>query len=319
MDLAALLGEWGVALVFVGVLVEQAGLPLPAAPLLVGAGALAHQGIMRPELILAVAVLASLVADHLWFLAGRRRGRALLGLICRISLSPDTCVRRTDTLILRHGPALLLVAKFVPGVSAVAIPTSAAMGLDYRRFLLFDGLGCLIWSGTYVGLGMIFSREVGEVLEAMASAGTWALGILVAAFASYMGARVVHRWHLRRLHGMVRLAPRELSALRESEPDIMIDARSKLARDEDARTLPGAIAVDAETLPPIPLGRTIVTFCTCPNEASAAVLAERLMKLGHRKIRVLTGGRTALDFLANPEPGPSARETTARTAVEHGI
>src|SRR5689334_11087978 len=111
-----LLAEWGIALVFVAVLVEQAGLPLPAAPMLVGAGALAQQELMRPELVLVVALAASLAADHLWFFAGRRRGRALLGFLCRVSLSPDTCVRRTDDLIARHGPALLLVAKFVPGV-----------------------------------------------------------------------------------------------------------------------------------------------------------------------------------------------------------
>lgn len=295
-----LLAEWGIALVFAAVLVEQAGLPLPAAPLLVGAGALAQQGLMRPELLLAVALAASLAADHVWFIAGRRRGRALLGFLCRVSLSPDTCVRRTDDLIARHGPALLLVAKFVPGVSAVAIPTSAAMGLSYRRFLLFDGLGCLAWAGSYVGLGMIFSREVNRVLEALAAVGAWSLPIVAALFGAYVAAKAMHRARLRRLHRLVRIAPEELARLIVAEPGLVIlDARSQLAREEDPRLLPGAILLEGEVLPMIPrLGHTVITFCTCPNEASAAVLAERLLKAGHERVRVLTGGRQALDVLA---------------------
>jgi membrane protein DedA with SNARE-associated domain len=298
MDL--LLAEWGIALVFVAVLVEQAGLPLPAAPLLVGAGALAQQGLMRPELVLAVALAASLAADHIWFLAGRRRGRALLGFLCRVSLSPDTCVRRTDDLIARHGPALLLVAKFVPGVSAVAIPTSAAMGLSYRRFLGFDGLGCLVWAGSYVGLGMIFSREVGRVLEAMSAVGAWSLAMVAALFGAYVAAKALHRARLRHLHRLVRIAPEELAMLRDTEPGVVIlDARSQLAREEDPRLLPGAIVFEGDALPPVvKAGHTVVTFCTCPNEASAAVLAERLLKAGHERVRVLTGGSRALDVLA---------------------
>src|SRR5258706_12578669 len=158
MDLISILAQWGVPLVFAAVLLEQGGLPVPAPPVLVVAGALADTGSMRPELVLAAAFAACLVADHGWFLVGRRMGRRLLATICRLSLSPDTCVRKTDDLISRHGPALLLVAKFIPGVSAVAVPTAAAMGIGYRRFLLFDALGCLVWSGAYVGLGVIFSR-----------------------------------------------------------------------------------------------------------------------------------------------------------------
>src|SRR5438309_6584701 len=131
MDLLALLDRWGIVLVFAWVAVEQSGVPFPAPPLLVAAGAIAQEGQLRPEAVLLVAVVASLLADHAWFLAGRLRGRALLSGICRLSLSPDTCVRKTDDLIVRHGAPLLIFAKFIPGVSAVAIPTAAAMGLSY--------------------------------------------------------------------------------------------------------------------------------------------------------------------------------------------
>ena len=133
MDLIDLLTRWDVLLVFSAVLLEQGGLPLPAAPILVSAGALAQMGSMRPENVLASAVAACLIADIAWFVAGRKIGRRVLAGICRFSFSPDTCVRTTDDLISRRGQVALLVAKFIPGVSAVAIPTAAAMGLSPRR------------------------------------------------------------------------------------------------------------------------------------------------------------------------------------------
>src|SRR5687768_6019596 len=120
MDLIADLREWGAFLIFAAVLLEQGGLPLPAAPILVVSGSLAATGAFRPELVLLSAFAAALLADHVWFIVGRRFGRQVLDTVCRISLSPDTCVRRTDDLVTRHGPYLLLVAKFIPGVSAVA-------------------------------------------------------------------------------------------------------------------------------------------------------------------------------------------------------
>src|SRR4051812_6397469 len=122
-----LLAQYGLAVVFVAVLIEHGGLPVPAAPLLVAAGALAETGVLRPELVLLSGFVACLIPDHAWYLAGRSRGRPLLSGICRLSLSPDTCVRRTDDLIVRRGAPLLLLAKFIPGVSAVSIPTVGAM------------------------------------------------------------------------------------------------------------------------------------------------------------------------------------------------
>lgn len=141
MELLTLLTRRGVPLVFGSVLLEHGGLPVPAAPVLAAAGALAGEGAMRPEHVLLAALVACLLADHAWFLAGRAYGRRLLATVCRLSLSANNCVRKTDDLVARHGAPLQLVAKFIPGVSAMAVPTIAAMGLSYRRFLLFDALG----------------------------------------------------------------------------------------------------------------------------------------------------------------------------------
>ena len=287
MDLIALLTQWGVILVFAAVLLEQGGLPVPAPPVLVVSGALA----------------ACLLADHGWFLVGRRMGRRLLAVICKLSRSPDTCVRKTDDLIGRHGAALLLVAKFIPGVSAVAVPTAAAMGIAYRRFLAFDGLGSLLWCGAYIGIGAIFSREVTRLLEAMDWIGGGSLAVLAALFALYIGAKYLHRRRLRRLHRLVRISPQEVMSLLDAEPDLVIlDARSALARSEDPRTLPRSIVLEErsamEVLPREARDRTVVTFCTCPNEVSAALLAEELIRAGFRRVRVLTGGVDAVALLS---------------------
>jgi membrane protein DedA with SNARE-associated domain/rhodanese-related sulfurtransferase len=315
MDFTALLTQWGVLLVFAAVLLEQGGLPVPAAVILVLAGALAAAGAMRPELVLGAAFVAALLADHGWFVLGRRYGRRLLAAVCRLSLSPDTCVRRTDDLIGRHGAALLLVAKFIPGVSAVAIPTASATGLAYRKFLVYDALGCLLWSGAYVGAGVIFSREIGRLLDAMNWVGGGALAVLLTLLSAYIGAKLLHRRRLRRLHRLVRISPVEVAALLSEDHDfVILDARSALARSEDPRTLPRSIVVvegrAIDALASDRRDRTIITFCTCPNEASAALLAEQLINAGYRRVRVLTGGLDAIAALSGPAHGPH-REAAA--------
>src|SRR5258706_1165507 len=308
MDFVALLIRWDVPLVFAAVMLEQSGLPVPAAPVLVVAGALAASGAIRPELVLLAAFVACLIADHAWFLTGRLFGRGLLAGICRMSLSPDTCVRKTDDLISRHGAPLLLVAKFIPGVSAVAIPTAAAMGLRYSRFLTFDSLGCLLWSGAYVGAGAIFSREITRLLDAMSWVGGGALGVLLAILPIYIGAKFLQRRRLRRLHALVRISPDQIVELLARDPGaVILDARSKLAREEDPRMLPRSIVLEersaVDVLPKGEKDMTIVTFCTCPSEASAALLAEELLLKGYRRVRVLTGGTDAIELLSKTK-GP---------------
>lgn len=303
MDPMLLLAQWGLVLVFASVLLEQAGLPVPAPPILIGAGALAAEGSLHPVAVLAAGVSACVLADHAWFLAGRRHGRRVLAGICRLSISPDTCVRRTDDLIGRHGAALLLVAKFVPGVSAVSIPTAAAMGVPYRRFLFFDGLGSLLWAGSYVAAGMIFHREVSRLLEFLARVGAGSITVLLVILATFIAFKVVRRRRLRRLFEVRRIDPAEMALLLANEPDLLlVDARSRLARDADPRRFPNALDYVegdiAALLPPSARDRTIVTFCTCPNEASAALLAERLLALGYERVRVLAGGEEALARLA---------------------
>ena len=302
MHLIDAMRDHGLALEFLFALMSQAGLPVPAEPALVIAGALAASGEWRPEVAWIVAASAALIADHAWYLAGRYRGRSLLGLVCRISLSPDTCVRSADGLLQRFGGGLLVLAKLIPGVAAVAIPTAAASGMTYGRFLLYDGIGAAAWSGLWVGVGVIFGREIDRVLDRMEAAGSrigWILALLVAA---WIVAKALQRWRLKRLFRATRIDADEVRRrLADGDPLVIIDARSRLALQDDPRRLPDSQSWETlegqRDLGSRFRGSLVVTFCTCPNEASAAVVAQRLIVAGHRDVRVLAGGTLALDVL----------------------
>lgn len=310
MDLIELIRQWGPMLIFAVVLAGQLGLPLPAVPLLVSGGALAITGAIRPDHILLLATTACLIADHAWFYLGRRHGRGLLSLLCRISLSPDTCVSRTDHLITRHGPLVFLVAKFLPGVSAVCVPTAAATGMRYRAFVLFDALGSLVWSGCYIVLGMIFSTEIQALLLVLSNIGSSAFVVIAGLMLLYLGWLYVNRRRLQQLFRMSRIDTDELLKLFAEEPQlILIDARAPSARQIDARLLPrsrdGNKELMAELLSANDRDRTVVTFCTCPSEASAAVLAKRLLAGGYTRVRVLAGGDSALTALQQAMANPA--------------
>lgn len=302
MTLLEHMTEHGLLVEFATALASQAGLPIPAEPAMLMAGALAVAGRWRPELAWAVGIAAALLADHLWFFAGRWRGRLLLDMLCRMSLSPDSCVRQTDGLLARLGGGLLVLAKMIPGVAAVAIPTAAAAGMSYRRFLVFDALGAALWCGFYVGLGMIFSRELDRALTALEGGGIWALLVLAALLAVYVGIKAWQRARLRALYRTARISAAEVAALLEAgEPVVILDARSELAWLDDPRPLPAshrtASPDDALELATRFHAHTLISFCTCPNEAGAALLAQRLVGAGHRKVRVLAGGAQAIDAL----------------------
>ena len=303
MHLLEVMRMHGPMVVFACALASQAGLPIPAGPAMIVGGALAAAGEMRAEVVWLAAVVAALIADHGWYVAGRLQGRRMLGLLCRISLSPDTCVRQADSLFARMGGPILVVAKLVPGVAAVSIPTAAASGLRYSRFLLYDGAGAGLWAALWVGTGVIFSREVDRVLDWLAASGAKVTWILAAALAAWIGAKWWERVRLRRLYRGARIDAEEVaSRIAAGEDLVILDARSELAWESDARRLPNARRL--ETLEGAVAsaepyrGWTIVTFCTCPNEASAAVVAKRLIDAGHADVRVLAGGEDALARLA---------------------
>jgi membrane protein DedA with SNARE-associated domain len=185
--------EHGVVVLFGVVLLEQVGLPLPAMPWLVAAGALAGSGKLDPVLAVGVTMLACLAADSAWFYAGRRHGTRVLGLICRVSLEPDCCVRRSEAFLARHAGKGLVAAKFLPGFGMVMPPLAASLGMSYGRFLIFDGFGSLLYSSCAILLGFVFSEQLQQLLALLGGPGLGALSLVVTLVSGYFVFKIT-KW-----------------------------------------------------------------------------------------------------------------------------
>jgi len=297
-EIIALIAQYGLLLVFLNVLAAQAGVPVPAVPTLVVAGALAAGDRLSLAGIVAAALVGSLLGDLAWYQAGRRYGAEVMRTLCRISLSPDSCVKQSELRFQRWRGQVLLVAKFVPGLSMLAPPLAGAMGLPPRNFVLLDGLGALLWAGVAVALGYAFAGEVDRVLDAVANAGTLAIEVAAALLAAYVAAKWWRRERLLRSLRMARIDAEELGrAIAADRAPVVIDVRSAVARQLDDRVIPGALLVDAERIVQavvaIPFDRELVVYCNCPNEVSAAHAAQALMAHGYRRVRPLQGGLDA--------------------------
>lgn len=256
----------GYVVLFVWVVLEQGGLPIPAVPILRAAGALAGTGQMHLALILGIGVAASLVGDVGWYALGRWRGPSVLRLLCRMSLEPDSCIRETEDLFARRGGASLLVAKFIPGLSTVAPPLAGIIRMPLGRFLFFDGLGALVWTGVFVALGLLFSEQLERLTGLTAMMGSWLLASLTGGLGAYLVWKVVtRRRSLRRLR-IARITPEALHQKIETGDDILIvDLRHSLECDADPKVIPGAVRLSAEDLEahrlPFPRDREVILYC----------------------------------------------------------
>jgi membrane protein DedA with SNARE-associated domain len=162
-DALQILLQHGYWVVFGASLLEQMGAPVPAMPILLAVGAMSRSGHFSLTLAIPAAVAGSLAADLAWYTMGRYHGHFFLGLICRLSAAPGSCVQRSKDLFGRHGSPILLVSKFVPGFSATAIPLAGAERMGLMRFLLFDGVGAVLWAGGYMSVGYLFSSQLERV------------------------------------------------------------------------------------------------------------------------------------------------------------
>ncbi len=263
--LLAEVARHGVPIVFVNVLLEQLGVPLPAFPLFVVAGALlARDLIAGPPLVLAV-LAAALLADTMWFLLGRRYGWHVLRVICGFTLSRDTCVRQASGVYDRLGLPTLLVAKFVPGLSAVSVPLVGTLRTPYLRFLAWDAAGTLLWAGAGIGLGAVFERQVDGLLDLLRRLGIGAAAFVALSLLVYLAVRAAGRWRTLRSLRMARITPAELHARMSGEPGavVVLDVRSRPARRDDPRKVPGALVVD--------LGELDAALASLPREKEAAL------------------------------------------------
>ena len=300
--LIALMVDHAVAVVFVVTFAARVGLPVPAAPVLVVAGGIA--AIAEPLLLFAMvgaALVANVLGDAVWFYTGRVYGYHFMRLLCKISISPDSCVRRSESLITRWGGLSLVAAKFVPGVSVVAPPMAGALGMSSWRFLAFEILAALLWAGVFLALGWLFREQIQAVLDALADAG----GVATAALVVVVAAMLARRWWRRRAFLRTTRMPRatigELATLMTREPaPIVIDVRGEAGIQVDPRRIPGALPIPLKALQqrraelPFESGeREIILYCNCPNEVSAALAAQALVARGFKRARPLAGGLEA--------------------------
>jgi len=290
--------DYRVVAVVVNVLLDQIGVPVPAVPTLIVAGALAADGQLSITALFVGAVLACLVGDTAWYIAGRLYGGGVMRTLCRVSLTPDSCVSQTQARFERWGENALVVAKFVPGLALIAPPLAGAMRMSWARFVLFSTLGSAVWVGVATGAGALFRPQIVRLLPRLQELGARAALILGAALAVYIAYKW---WERRRFYAVLRMARisvTELYALIDAgSAPLVVDVRSPTARALDPRRIPGALHVPLHAVDQhvreLPRDREIIVYCTCPNEASAAQVAKLLMDSGFKRVRPLLGGLDA--------------------------
>lgn len=287
--------KYGYSILFLWVLVEQLGVPIPTVPLLLTAGTLTATHRMSLPLVLAAALLGSLISDSAWYWLGKRYGGAVVKLLCRLSMESSTCVRRTESFFAKRGASALLVAKFIPGLSTVAPPIAGQTGMKYREFAAFDAAGILLWALTFTLSGRFFGEELKLHPNALAWVGRFGFGLFVMLLLAFFVWRFFRQQAFLREIRMARLDPRELKEMLDrGQPVYIVDLRHPLDYLPDPRTIPGAVMLTPDELVArsgeIPRDRDVVLFCTCPSEATSAKMALTMRKLGVYRVRPLLGG-----------------------------
>ena len=297
-NLVWLITQYGLPLVAINVFVDQIGLPVPAMPTLILAGAIAATGAIGLTSLFLAAVLACIVPDCVWFLVGRRYGMRVLKTLCRISLEPDSCVNQTQSRFERWGINSLMIAKFVPGLAIIAPPLAGAMRIGWPRFLTLSAIGGAIWVGSGLAAGVLFKTQIQSTLVYLDRVGSVMGTVVAALLLSYV---LYKWWERRRFYKELRMARISVADLyeliEEGKQPIVVDVRSNTARKLQPQWIPGAIYVPVDDvgrhLADLPRNREIVVYCTCPSEASAARVAKLLINHGFKVVRPLYGGLDA--------------------------
>jgi membrane protein DedA with SNARE-associated domain/rhodanese-related sulfurtransferase len=297
-ELILLVTHYGLLIVGTNVLLNQVGLPVPAFPTLIVAGAIAANGDLGVVPLFVLSVSACLIADSGWFLVGRVYGIRVLKTLCRVSLEPDSCVSQTQTRFETWGVNSLVFAKFVPGLATIAPPLAGALRIRWARFIALSSLGAMLWVGSGLAVGELFKSQIDALLHELDHIGRIAVLMVVGLLAAYIAFKAWERARFFKNLRMARINVADLYELMQAgAAPVIIDARSPTARALEPRWIPTAIHVPlqdaARHIRELPLDRDIIVYCTCPNEASAAQVAKILMNHGLKKVRPLTGGLDA--------------------------
>lgn len=297
--------RYGYVLIFGWVFVEQIGIPLPAIPVLLAAGALCGMHRMNAVAVLALAEVAAVGADLMWYDLGRRKGIRVLQFLCKISLEPDSCVRRTENVFARSGAKSLLVAKFVPGLNTAAQPLAGIFRMKFWRFLVFDSAGAALYVGTFFGLGYIFRTELESIAGAALKLGTSLVILVVTALVGWLSYKYYRRQKFIRQLRIDRITPEELKRKMDAgEEVVIVDLRGSLDFEAEPAMIPGAVHLDyadlEEVSDELAKAAEVVLYCNCPNEVTSAKMALMLRRKGVQRIRPLQNGLNGWRDLGYP-------------------
>jgi membrane protein DedA with SNARE-associated domain/rhodanese-related sulfurtransferase len=286
------LTQHGAFVLFVVVLAEQIGFPVPAFLFLIAAGALVGTGQMSLGMAIGAGVLAAVMGDQLWYELGRRRGRRVLNWLCRISFEPSSCVSRTEEIFTRHGVRSLVIAKFIPGLSTIAPPLAGIVGLRLPQYLMYNGLGAVLWVSSGIGVGYAFSDQLEQAVSVVAYLGPAMGALILASVAVYVIAKALHRYRVERL--VPRLTVQQVTEkIAAGEAPVIIDLRSQRARRE-VPGIPGSLMSSVEEViagyRDLPRDRDVILYCACPLDRSSIRAARKLREKGLTRVWPLVGG-----------------------------
>jgi membrane protein DedA with SNARE-associated domain len=265
--LLSFLVQHGYTTLFFWVLLEQFGLPIPASPLLLAAGALVGSGHLKILPIFLVIWSATLIADLSWYTLGKRRGEKVIPFLCRISLSPDTCVGRAKDIFSRQGVRSLLVAKFLPGVNTITPPLAGVFRMRLRDFIFWDTLGIILWVIVLVGLGYQFSDQLEWIAEQFMRLGNGVGVILFGGLAGTVAWKTWQRQRLMRQLPWLRISAEEVKEKMDHENrPLILDVRTELDLRSEPQHLPGAFHLPLNSVrhnvQRIPRDREVILYCT---------------------------------------------------------
>lgn len=320
------LARHGYSVLFASVFARQLCLPVPAILFLLAAGALAGNGKLNLALVIGLGVAGCVLADLVWFEAGRRRGDDVVHFIHRFSSASDSNAARTKRLFARYGTKALVVAKFVIGLDAIAPPLAGMSGTSLRRFVSFDGVGATLWASLYAGLGYVFYQQLDKAVDYAKTMGTFLMVIVLLLVAVLIGRRLVHWWRLVRELRLARITPEQLKRMLDhGERPVIVDVQGCVFhRASHVAGIPGAVHLNGRRLgqykdTPIPddwRGREVVLYCSCPNEITSARVALLLNQKGVEHVRPLAGGLQGWRARGFPvdSPVPNGYSTKAAKA-----
>jgi membrane protein DedA with SNARE-associated domain len=262
-----LLLHHGYALLFVYVSVVSLGVPIPVDPVFLLMGAQAGDHHDSFFLSLLVALTPAVLGDIIWYQVGKYKGRSVLSLLCKLSLEPDTCVRKTETSFAARGSNALLFSKFIPGMSLVSVTLAGISGMPFGRFVLSNAVGCALWVSAYLGAGWLFHKQVDTIINALGLYGRRAGVVILTLLAIYLAYKYFQRWRFIRKLRVNRVTPEQVKELIATGCALtIVDLRHPSEVERVGIKIPNAVVLRPEDLRSrsheIPLENAIILYCT---------------------------------------------------------